>query len=325
MRSKLSVLIAILLLVIQVETVHACTGGGGVIRVTSGTTVMVTPAYDPAAVGDQIYSFSFGVTNFSNRACRFVLSIRRATMPASMTNGTASISYAVERTTGVLIMRTAATPTAGQSTTSVRLVAGASTTINVRARLPASQTTAIRNGIYTDATLTLEVWQSTTAGTPTALRSSSAMSISATRSGTCAISSPTNVTQTIATSAVGLTTGMSTPSPTFLVTCSVISNVVLSSQNGAVTLGNVLETSLTPVGGFRNKIDYSATINAPAGTVTLDTGASVAAPAATPTQVFSNAAEANRLTTVTITPETSTVPLIAGTYEDLLTIRITPQ
>ena len=112
---------------------------------------------------------------------------------------------------------------------------------------------------------------------------------------------------------------MATGAPNVGVSCTGPSNVALISQNGAVTLGGVLEATLTAVPSFRNKIEYSASTNGGAGTVSLNTATTNSA-----SGVFNTTAVTSG-TTVTIAPQASAVPLVAGTYSDTLILRITPQ
>jgi hypothetical protein len=151
------------------------------------------------------------------------------------------------------------------------------------------------------------------------------ITITASVDGFCAISGAANTTALIPTSTTtGLTTG-SPPSPTFNVTCNKGSTVKLTSLNGASTLGNALENAiLTSALGFRNKIEYSASVTGPGSTaVVLDTNV-VSGPGANVTGAFAVGAASASATTVTITPETSTSPLLAGSYSDTLTVTIAP-
>lgn len=311
-----------------IEATLACQQGNSSVnttRVTSGNAVTITPGYSPSAGSDQVFAFSVTVQNLSNASCTFVLSVKAISLPAAMTNGTFTMQYAVERPGGTAIMHTGATTSAATSSASVTLGANGTTTVNLQVRLPASQTTANGAGTYIDSTGLIEVWELSGAN-PTTLRSQVALIVSNTRTGSCTISGTANASQTIGiNNSTGLTTGMATASPSFNVTCTIASNVTLSSQNGAVTNGNVAKNTLSSVSGYRNKIEYTAVVNAPAASVTLTTSSSAIAPVATAPLVFSNANVTNRATTVTITPETSPVPLLAGSYGDLLTVTVAPQ
>jgi hypothetical protein len=103
------------------------------------------------------------------------------------------------------------------------------------------------------------------------------------------------------------------------VVCNAPSNARLSSLKGAL-LGPAA------VSGMQNYINYNATTNnlqvqatVPAtvttGTATLTTGATVAQ---------ANAFAATNVT-ITVTPVANTSPLVAGAYQDTLTLTILPQ
>lgn len=104
------------------------------------------------------------------------------------------------------------------------------------------------------------------------------------------------------------------------VACNTPSNVQITSQNGAV------RNSGTPPSGFTNLINYSSSATFSGATATLNTattatatgaeaGAAVSTTGATPSGTMS----------VTITPQANALPLLAGSYSDVMTITITPQ
>ncbi len=71
--------------------------GGNAVTITAGTSAAVTPAYDPNAAGDTIFTFSVTITNpHPSRTCDFSLSFTRATLPATMSNGTSTLQYSIE-------------------------------------------------------------------------------------------------------------------------------------------------------------------------------------------------------------------------------------
>lgn len=153
-----------------------------------------------------------------------------------------------------------------------------------------------------------------------ALAADQDITLTATVEPFCSIANATGTTASISTVATtGLTSG-SPASPTMDVICNKASTVTLASENGAVTLGNVQEGNLSAVANFRNKIEYTASINGGAGAVSLATGGG----SATANGNFATAAVSTTATAVTITPETSAVPLLAGSYQDKLTVTINP-
>lgn len=124
---------------------------------------------------------------------------------------------------------------------------------------------------------------------------------------------PLNAAQDVDTTAINVNIGN--------VICNKASNVRLTSSNGAL---------LGPIGaaGFQNYINYGASVAAPVaasvaanlitGTATLTQGAQVATAGPTSSPNVN----------VTITPTANALPLVAsapGTYNDTLTISVTPQ
>lgn len=102
--------------------------------------------------------------------------------------------------------------------------------------------------------------------------------------------------------------------------CNTPSNLQLTSKTGAV------KTAAPIVAGFANLIDYTAAAsfsgaNATVNTATVPTatgsesGTAVSTAGSTPAGTLS----------LTITPQSNTQPLLKGSYQDTLTITITPQ
>src|SRR5581483_3475357 len=113
-------------------------------------------------------------------------------------------------------------------------------------------------------------------GAGKAMAADQAINIGATVTSFCAISNPLNISPSIPINGAGLTTGGPATAPTIDVLCNNASTVSLTSSKGAVTLGGATETSLgSPPTGFRNSIQYTASINGGAGPVALDTSTGV--------------------------------------------------
>jgi len=148
------------------------------------------------------------------------------------------------------------------------------------------------------------------------------VTINASVSSFCSISSSANTTQTVATNGSGHVTGMSGSPPSITFTCNAASNVALTSTNGAITLGGFSEGSLSPAPfGFSNKIEYTASVTGDGSPVSLDTTSAVSASGS----FYSGAAATT--TSVTITPIDPTNPLLAsglGSYSDTLVVAINP-
>lgn len=104
------------------------------------------------------------------------------------------------------------------------------------------------------------------------------------------------------------------------VACNSPSRVQLTSQSGAVKSATVAGPS------FSNYIDYSATAVFSGATASLNTATipTATGPEASASELAAGSMPSGSMT-VTITPQTSALPLIKGSYADTLTITITPQ
>jgi len=104
------------------------------------------------------------------------------------------------------------------------------------------------------------------------------------------------------------------------VACNTPSSVLLTSQSGAVI------TAATPVAGFSNAIDYSASASFSGATAILNTATqSGALGSETGTSVPTSGATPGGALSVIITPHANLAPLLVGSYQDTLTITITPR
>ena len=104
------------------------------------------------------------------------------------------------------------------------------------------------------------------------------------------------------------------------VTCNVPTGVSLTTQSGTIYRSGLVSV------GFASRIDYTANATLGGASTSLNTSAI----ATVPVTVSSGAATTccgavSGTLSVTITPKTSGLPLMAGTYADVLTITITPQ
>lgn len=274
----------------------------------------------PTAPTAQGISIVISFTTAGNGNCQFGVAFRRASLPAVMTRvggGTLPYTIRTQATGGTTLLFTGANPA---SNFFPILVNTGDTSSGPHSVFFLEQPIGpVPSGNYTDSNLILEIYNRNGSNlTGPALRSVP-FTVNGTVASGCSISNPINVSQVISVGPTGLTTGMATGPPNVGVSCTGPSNVALISQNGAVTLGGVLETTLTAVPSFRNKIEYGASTNGGAGAVSLNTATANSA-----SGVFNTAAITSG-TTVTIAPQASAVPLEAGTYSDTLILRITPQ
>jgi hypothetical protein len=175
-------------------------------------------------------------------------------------------------------------------------------------------------GSYSD-NLTLDVFNETVPGVPTKLIGP-AFTMTGSVAKVCTIGGAATPAADMAT--IPVSAGVVDTSPINKsysnAACNTPSNLQLTSQNGAV------KTSATVVAGFTNLIDYSATASFSGASASLDTAT---VPAATGpesgTSVASSGTTPSGTLSVTITPQTSALKLLAGTYQDTLRITITPQ
>ena len=305
----------------------ACSGGGEVQSVSLASSSVAnlgtyTPPSGTPGLISVVLNLSLTYTPGAAGNCQLFIGFRRPTLPATLSKaGGGSIPYALVRNSnGTTLVFSGTIPTTSTHRLTVNNVAP---TRNFRIDLQMQPDTLANNlgGYYTDG-LTLEVYNRSGAVVGS-LVGQAPYTVNGTVATSCSISSATGTSQIIAVGATGLTSGMVGSAPQFAVTCNSSSNVTLSSQNGAVTRGGALESALATVNGFRNRIEYLATINGGAGNVVLDTsngGANVSA-----VGTFAAAAVMNAGTVVTIQPETSSTPLLAGSYSDVLTVTIAPQ
>ena len=276
----------------------------------------------PAATSTTL-NLSIQVTGNGSGSCQGGVVLRRATSPASLAASGTTVTLPYAATLGGAAMTFSSTAAANPSTigtTSTISAPGSPTTITVTATLsltPSSATATPGSSSNFSDTLFIDVYD--VQGSKKSHVGTITLTLTAIIRQACTISSPANISQVMLTS-LGRTTGMQGGAATINVTCGSAANVSLTSQKGAVTLDGVSRSSLAALSGFRNAIDYTASINGGAGAVTLNTSS-----ATTVTGVFNSAAVSTTGTQVTITPVSSSLPLVAGSYNDVLTIAVTPQ
>lgn len=302
-----------------------CTGGGTIQSMTITPLSANLGSYTPpgAAPADVLLPIvlNYTVSTGAHGSCQFALGFQRPTLPATMSRnggGSTTVPFTVQRSNGPSLLYSGVPLATNPFDFSV---IASSTTAVLNVRFQMAPTVSTLGGSYSDnLTLTVHNRNGTLVQNQLAALN---FAVNGTINTSCSIANANNTSQVISVGSTGLTTGMQGAPPQFNVSCNSSSNVSLSSQNGAVTRGGLLEGALTAVSGFRNRIEYQATINGGAGAVSLNTSSGGAAVSAN--GVFNAAAVTSQGTTVTITPESSTVPLLAGSYSDVLTVTITPQ
>jgi hypothetical protein len=286
----------------------------------SGSYAPALTNYDPRSVTAQTSSvLSITIFNTDTRNCPLGFSFERSGTPVMTLSGN-TLQYTAINGTNTIIHTPG--PPGPSNRVDVLVPAGGSAVINYQIQVPAGQIVpASGSSSYVDSLVGLRFdWLTAVGGNVVQNLAVIPTTISDTVIAYCAIAGTINSSQTITVSSVGLTTGMGTAAPQFNVTCNNQSSVSLASFNGAVTLGGVGEGSLGSVPGFRNRIEYQASINGGAGAVTLNT----ASTASIGPSSFASAPVTTQSTSVTITPETSSTPLVPGSYSDTLRITLTP-
>jgi hypothetical protein len=299
----------------------ACTTSGpNRVVITAGTSVNVSPAYDPYAVGDRIQTFTVTVTNPSpTQTCNFALSFTRASLPATMTNGSTTLQYTIESTGGATLLQTTGFVFLTSPPAANRLAGfvGVSSSVNltVRIRIPAGQTSASA-GSYTDNTVTIGIYR-LIIGLPIAIVDERTFTVTTTIAPACILPAPDNTSLNF-TSAISA--GLPDP---LVVLRSTFTGVACTQRSRLRLSGSALQPSpaIGAVAGFDNFIDWQAVGVFGAATTTLTTSsASVATSAGynVPSGAFTGA---------TITVDVNLLagnPIQAGTYSGVLTVTIDP-
>jgi hypothetical protein len=290
--------------------------------VTTGTyTGLVAPTAQLTT-----YSVTVRYTNtVSGEACSILMSFQRASLPATMSNGTATTPYTVQSAFGggnTLLFAGSTVSLANTQSYSFTAATGTGTnrtaTFNANVYFLMQPATQQAAGSYTD-NLTMYVFPGA-GGTSFGSR---AVTVNGTVAKYCTINgvaTGTTDTATIPVSALGAVTTSVINRSYANVLCNVTSNVQLSSANGAVRIVT------SPPSGFTNQINYSSTASFSGANAVFDTSSN---PAATGAESGGTSTTTSALPTgtlaVTITPQATAQPLLPGSYSDVLTVSIIPQ
>lgn len=329
MKSTLNALFGVLLLALVMVFVAgparaACTiGGANATTISSATSTNLTPAYDPSAIGDQLHNFTVTVSNpntAGGATCRVGLSFTRATLPATMTNGTTTLQYSIESTGGATLLQTTGfvfiSSPPGANRINLNLAPGEVANVTVRVRIPAGQTSST-SGAYSDATLTVGIYELFFGVFPIRIVDERAFTVNASITGSCTLPAPDFSTLDFTPA---ITSGV--PNPGYIlrstfsgVSCTAPSRIRLSGS------AMVRTPAAAPVAGFDNQIDYLAIGQFGAATAALRTDLGTQA-TSTATNVGSGA-----VTGATITVDVNLLagqPILAGDYSAVLTVTIDP-
>jgi len=300
-----------------------CTqNGGNATFISSGTSTTVTPAYSTSAVADQIHTFTVTIANPRTNAgatCDLALSFTRSSLPATMTNGAATLEYSIESTSGATLVQTAgfaafASPQPANRI-DLTIAPGGTVVVSVRIRILAGQTSATA-GNYTDSTVTVGIYE-LVLGAPSEALDEHVFTVNASITSGCTLPAPdtSNLNFTPAISA-GL------PNPGFIlrstfngVSCSAPSRIRLTGSPMAPT------PTTGTVAGFDNEINYLAIAQFGAASAALNSNFTTQVTSAG-TNVVTGAVSG-----ATITVDVNLLagqPIIAGTYSSVLTVTIDP-
>lgn len=151
------------------------------------------------------------------------------------------------------------------------------------------------------------------------------INISATVTKACTINNVATGTAgsaTITVSAAGaVSTTAITPtgSPFANVACNAASNLQLTSVSGGVV------NATSPGSGFTNIINYTASAVWASQTASINTATIATASSSESGTAVAVASAASGSLSVSITPTANTLPLVVGSYSDILRVTLTPQ
>ena len=264
--------------------------------------------------------------------CNGAIGFNRATLPASMarTGGGATLPYTLQSLAGggnsLLFTGAGVPPPANRVAFSFPnpLIAGLGGTFSVTVSVFAEQQPAAlqQAGAYSDS-ITLRVMGVVTPLQTEGIVGNFPFTVTGNVAKACTIggvSTPGADSATIPIGANGKVNTSPIAKSYANAGCNTPSNLQLTSKSGAV------KTAAPIVAGFANLINYSAAASFSGANATVDTatvptatgpesGTAVSTTGTTPAGTLS----------LTITPQTNAQPLLKGTYQDTLTITITPQ
>ena len=262
---------ALSITVCSVASFAACQiNGANAVVISSAASVVVPTAYNPYSPSDLVYDVSVTITNaHSSKDCNFGLSFTRSTLPAVMTNGGSTMQYSIEKTSGGSLLQTVGY-VAGSSPASASRLDGyvarsSSTTLTVRIRIAAGQTSVVQ-GTYADTFITAGLYE-VASGAPIAIIQEKAFSVSATVTSACQLPAPDISSHDFSAAITsGLPSSAVVRTSTFTgVSCTQPARIRLS--------GSALQptSAISTVAGFDNFINWQATGSFGAATATLST------------------------------------------------------
>jgi hypothetical protein len=327
-----------MVLLAAILQVPACTAAFAICTVNSITSVTPTSASTgtytyPTSPTSQSVTLSV-IVNYTSAlgdSCRIALSFRRATLPATMllSGGGATLPYTVTSAAGGgnTLLFTSGTPASGnriEAAFNAPIIAiGASATLSLTAYFLMQPAAPQQAGSYSDSTLSVDIYRVGPIGGGLTLLSSLAFSVTGTVAKVCTIgglATPASDAATVPITASGAVNTTPIMRSYANAACNTPSNLQLTSLSGAIL------RSGAPPSGFTNLINYTASAGFSGATATLNTATTPGAsgPEAGAAASTTGATPSGSLS-LTITPASSSLPLISGSYSDTLRISITPQ
>jgi hypothetical protein len=287
---------------------------------TPRPTVTIT---SPAAIGNYnpftaspTVTAVVSIVNRDNAPCNFSLSFFRSSLPATMANGTSSLTYTIQ-SGGNALFYTSGTPLPNQRVDINNVAGGATVTQSVAVSPSAGQVVA--SGNYVNNSVTAEVFDNI--GGILSQPRAAAFPVTATVVGVCNLPAPTASSLDFSSA---ISQGLPNPASTQATS---IVNAQCTAPTRVQLSGNSLQAS--PLGpakpGFDNFINWSAQATFGSASVTLTTTGLSATPPVT--SVAQNmAAQGSTSGTISIgnIHLIAGNPVIAGSYSSTLTITIDP-
>jgi hypothetical protein len=311
-------LTAILILVLHSAPAGACT----VLSVNSISSPTVNLGlYNSTAPGVQTATITIVLNKISNGKCTASLAFLSATNPAQMSGpGPQTLQYQVLDSGGSDVLYTFVPGNRITLSGSANNQSTISFTVTIQVGAIAGQS-GMPSGTYSDSTVVPKVFDGVT-NIPLG-GASGVLNVSATAVSSCTIgglSNPAADFATVPVSAGGVVNTAPINKSYASVVCSAQSTLQVSSLTGG------LKRAGTAPGGFSDIIDYQISATFAGASSTLNTAT---IPTASGTESGSSGTTSSTTPSgtlsVTITPQTPALPLVAGSYADTVRITITPQ
>jgi hypothetical protein len=312
-------LITAILLVAPGPAQALCVTTGAPSISTSST---MLPDYDPFSTSDTTLDVTITMSVPLLALCQGALSFTRtAGLPAVMSQGSSSLQYSVETTSGQTLMQTtgfvSGSSPAPANRLGITLPVVGSTTVTVRIRVAAGQLVAA--GSYSDLRLNLTVVAlgNLVGSSPTALLKEQSFAPAINVVSKCILPAPNTTTLDFSSA---ISNGHADPS---VVQSAIFNNV----QCTAPSILRLSGSAMQPVGsipaqpGFDNFIDWQAAGTFGNASTTLNTNS--ASQTSSATKNTASGATSNGTINVNVNLLNGN-PIIAGSYKNTLTVTIDP-